>query len=162
MNLDNLHKWLTLLANVGVVAGIFFLAFEIRQNEEMLDRQYELAVVDSNSMARSRFTRIRELWLENPELRKIFNAGMSGAELDEFDELQFFSMCVEHIWSNALNYERATVLNNLSMRDTTVTATQETIADAPGFRRCWESHRDRMRDWGFREYVDAVEAKAAD
>ena len=33
MNLDNLNKWLMLVANIGVLAGIFFLVLEIRQNK---------------------------------------------------------------------------------------------------------------------------------
>jgi len=34
MNLDKVNKWLTLVANIGVIAGIVFLAVEIRQNTE--------------------------------------------------------------------------------------------------------------------------------
>lgn len=30
--MDNVNKWLTLTANVGVIFGIVFLGFEIRQN----------------------------------------------------------------------------------------------------------------------------------
>jgi len=32
MNLDNLNRWITLGANIGVLAGIIFLAIEINQN----------------------------------------------------------------------------------------------------------------------------------
>jgi hypothetical protein len=32
MNLDQLNKWLTLLANFGVIGGLIFLALEIQQN----------------------------------------------------------------------------------------------------------------------------------
>lgn len=39
MNLDNLNKWLTLLANFGVLLGIVFLAYEIRQNTDSLQSQ---------------------------------------------------------------------------------------------------------------------------
>jgi len=31
MDFDRLNRWVTLLANIGVVAGIFFLAIEMRQ-----------------------------------------------------------------------------------------------------------------------------------
>ena len=36
MNLDRVNRWLTLGANIGVLAGIVFLGFEIRQNSEAL------------------------------------------------------------------------------------------------------------------------------
>jgi len=39
MNLDNLNRWLTLLANLGVLAGIVFLAFEIQQNNTIAKAQ---------------------------------------------------------------------------------------------------------------------------
>jgi len=42
MKLDNANKWLTLVANFGVVAGIIFLAIEVRQNQELLERDHEL------------------------------------------------------------------------------------------------------------------------
>ena len=32
MNLDSTNRWLTLAANIGVMAGIIFLAFELQQN----------------------------------------------------------------------------------------------------------------------------------
>ena len=39
MNVDAANRWITLVANVGVIAGIVFLAFEIRQNNELLSVQ---------------------------------------------------------------------------------------------------------------------------
>lgn len=39
INMDNLNKWLTLLANIGVVAGIIFLGVELRQNSETAELQ---------------------------------------------------------------------------------------------------------------------------
>jgi hypothetical protein len=36
---DRLSRWLTLIANIAVVAGIVFLAFEQRQNNELLEAQ---------------------------------------------------------------------------------------------------------------------------
>ena len=39
MDKDNLNKWLTLTANLAVVAGIVFLAFELKQNNELLETE---------------------------------------------------------------------------------------------------------------------------
>ena len=36
MNLDKLNKWLTLAANLGVIAGIIFLGIEISQNTDSI------------------------------------------------------------------------------------------------------------------------------
>ena len=39
MKLDNLNKWLTLIANVGVLSGIVFLAIEVQQNSNAISSQ---------------------------------------------------------------------------------------------------------------------------
>jgi hypothetical protein len=39
VNADKINKWLTLAANVAVVAGIFFLALELSQNSRMMHAQ---------------------------------------------------------------------------------------------------------------------------
>ena len=39
MNLDNLNKWLALAANIGVIAGIVFLAVEIDQFRDQMESQ---------------------------------------------------------------------------------------------------------------------------
>ena len=57
MKLDNANRWITLVANVGVIAGIIFLAFEIRQNNELLTVQ---ASYTQFNMVRERRTRLIE------------------------------------------------------------------------------------------------------
>ena len=47
MNLDSLNKWLTLLANIGVIAGIAFLAIEIGQNSQMMKAQTRSDIAQS-------------------------------------------------------------------------------------------------------------------
>ncbi len=37
MDTDKLNRWMTLIANVGVVSGLVFLAVEVRQNTESLE-----------------------------------------------------------------------------------------------------------------------------
>lgn len=43
MNTDKINKWLTLVANVGVVIGLALLIFEIRQNSELVRAQVHQA-----------------------------------------------------------------------------------------------------------------------
>ncbi len=40
MNTDRVNKWLTLGANVGVLAGLMLLVAEIRQNTEVSEIQF--------------------------------------------------------------------------------------------------------------------------
>ena len=39
MDGDKLNRWVTLLANLGVIAGIVFLGIEIRQNNALLEAE---------------------------------------------------------------------------------------------------------------------------
>ena len=50
MNLDKLNNWLTLAANIGVLAGILLVAYEVRQNQELLELDYKLTLLDSASL----------------------------------------------------------------------------------------------------------------
>jgi hypothetical protein len=54
MNLDKINHWASLLANIGVIAGIVFLGLELRQNNSLLAaqatyslRQYRSDVADT-------------------------------------------------------------------------------------------------------------------
>ena len=48
--MDNLNKWLTLLANIGVLAGIIFVALEIQQNTSAIQAT---AIQESTEVARA-------------------------------------------------------------------------------------------------------------
>ncbi len=48
MNLDSVNKWLTLAANIGVLAGIIFLAVEVQQNSTQLKLQSYQSWVSAN------------------------------------------------------------------------------------------------------------------
>lgn len=47
MNSDRLNRWLTLGANVGVIAGIIFLGFELRQNNQLLVEQARYSMLEN-------------------------------------------------------------------------------------------------------------------
>ena len=49
MNIDRINPWLSLVANVGVIAGFIFLAVEIRQNSEMTHLELSSNVADEVS-----------------------------------------------------------------------------------------------------------------
>ena len=54
MDADNLNKWLTLVANIGVVIGLVLLIYEIRQNSELVRAQIHQARSDSKVWIRLR------------------------------------------------------------------------------------------------------------
>ena len=72
----DLGQTLTILANVGVVAGIVFLAFELRQNNEFLQLQ-------ADSDRRQRVNAVVELVINNPEYVELM--AKDEAELSEVE-----------------------------------------------------------------------------
>jgi hypothetical protein len=74
MDADRANRWLTLVANVGVIAGIIFFAVELRQNNELLE-------------AEARFNRLQLSWdgwqslAENGDLADLMVAASNGDTL---------------------------------------------------------------------------------
>lgn len=46
MDIEKINQWLSLLANIGVLAGIVFLAIELQQNTQMMQAQTRDSITD--------------------------------------------------------------------------------------------------------------------
>ncbi len=79
MNTERINKWLTLLANFGVLVGIIFLAVEVRQSNRIAIATTEIGV-------RGQFKTINELVLANDAVAELLvkaadaNAEFSAVE----------------------------------------------------------------------------------
>ena len=47
LDADKLNRWLTLGANLGVIAGIIFLGYELRQNNQLLVEEARLSMLEN-------------------------------------------------------------------------------------------------------------------
>ena len=75
MSIDKINSWLTLVANLGVLVGIIFLAFELQQNTNISrSGEYRENVQEINNW--------RALLASDPELTRIFSDYMQG-DIDE-------------------------------------------------------------------------------
>ncbi len=87
MDADRVNRWLTLVANFGVLIGLFLLVFEIRQNSELMRSQ--IAMERTNST------------------REIFSDWANGGELAPIEvklfEVADFPLAVG--WSSLLSPE---------------------------------------------------------
>ena len=81
MDGDQLNRWLTLGANVGVVVGIVFLAVELRQNNENLAAQ-QRAVNYTGGVA------TWEMVATSSELSELLYKDFNGEELTGAEQLQ--------------------------------------------------------------------------
>lgn len=85
MNLDRLNRWLTLAANIGVIAGIVFLGIELQQNNRLSAAQAEFNLLQYEmSFASPGY--------ENSDVAEFMvnvrRKGRSGEELSEVEQFR--------------------------------------------------------------------------
>ena len=78
--MNKLNQWLTLLANIGVIAGIVFLGVEIRQNTEMIQSQTRDSITEKQIA-------VFEWWATDTEDNRIRKQGNQlGLDVDSLIE----------------------------------------------------------------------------
>ena len=105
MDADSVNKWLTLLANIGVLVGIIFLALEIQQSNRIALATTEISV-------RSQYKTNNELILANDAVAELLvkaydaNAEFSDAEIEKLYAFWFAHintwMSIEIAYKNGL------------------------------------------------------------
>jgi hypothetical protein len=81
MNSEKVNNWLTLGANIGVLAGIVFLAYELQQNT--VATQLEVASNFQNS-----FTEIEMLIAGDPEFSELLMKGRENGNVSPTEQLR--------------------------------------------------------------------------
>ena len=81
MNLDSTNRWLTLVANIGVLAGIIFLAYELQQNTVATK-------LEAASNFNSSFSEIELFIAGSPEFAELLSRGREGKEITGADQLR--------------------------------------------------------------------------
>jgi hypothetical protein len=100
MQLSKLNEWLTLLANVGVLVGIIFLALEMRQNTDMTRAQTRDAMTEKQLDFYS-------VVLENPEIAEVWTLMRNDpSQIEPFTveeaNYTFFTLFQMRMWENEL------------------------------------------------------------
>ena len=95
MTSDQTARWLSTLANVGVIVGIVLLVFELGQTRDLMRAQTRHDL--SNSIV--------ELLLviaENPQLADVMHRGDAGEELSPAERYQYLtrSRALFRYWEN--------------------------------------------------------------
>lgn len=109
-SLDKTNKWLTLLANVGVIAGIVFLAQELQQANGFALAEQDRSRIEGTIALRSIIIENADVWAK----------GLSGAELPANDQMIFDYLLRTqwgHIFVQTQSRERFAVSNRAGLRD---------------------------------------------
>jgi hypothetical protein len=164
MHLDSLNKWLTLLANFGVVAGIFFLAIEIRQNQTLLDQNHqtmlraqELEILSATHLEVEQFNDLRAQIYLSKEVSELWLKGRSGEFDDAVEEYRYNQLCSAWFIANGLSFQRSIILDRPIVLKALPQQTRLGIDMNPGMKKCWDRAVPFLISFGFDEYVSAVE-----
>jgi hypothetical protein len=95
MDIDRVNRWLTLLANIGVLAGILFLAIEIQLSNRIAIASMEIEMTNH-------FASINESVYTNPVVAAlVMKASSPDADLTPAEEEMLTSYCYRfhNVWS---------------------------------------------------------------
>ena len=134
---DRLNHWLTLGANIGVLAGIIFLALEIQQNTAATHSSTVQSVTDNSTAG------LRE-YAANSDLARLRMKGdFENSSLSELEKFQYFA----HNRGYWLHFQNVYFQIGLGALEPRVWATYKRIicvdfSSRPGLKLDWDQHAE--------------------
>ena len=98
MDSNQVKKWLTLIANIGVLFGLALVAFELQQNSELMRIQISQARADAAMLS-------NEQLFNSPYLPSIILKTQEGSELSGEERIRYIN------WFRAINRNQDNVLS---------------------------------------------------
>lgn len=151
MKLDKSNQWLALLANIGVVAGIIFLAFELQQNNKQLELQSYQSWVAANLEINAALT--------NPALSEIMARGhLNSVNLsnESFIAYAMLNMSVIQMAQSTDYLYRAGSLDK-ELWEAEMNRAAGILA-FPGVRQWWEAGGRTQLTPSFVEFLESIES----
>ena len=153
----DLGQTMGILANLGVIAGIVFLAIEVRQNQETLEEQNTLAVLAARDAAFDTYSAARTRLLENPELFGVWTKGRNGEPLTALENEQFETLRLDWIFRELSLYNKFATLGLQGEAAVTVERVGIAIARSRVMKDYWENIKLRIEARGYGAFVREVD-----
>lgn len=152
MKNENLHRWLTLAANLGVLVGIVLVALELRQNLTAVQAQTRHEVSAG-------FVDFMRSLSENAELASIRRRGDLGEDLSVEERYRYeaFTRGLFRYWEN-VHYQVRTDLYDPTEFARQRAAWRSHAAGAPGAVRWWCDHASEFSDEFATDYSSLLPA----
>jgi hypothetical protein len=137
MNTDNLNRWLSLGANLGVIVGLLVVAYEIRQNSDFLIAQGRAVREEGKRSAYM-------IGIQSPELRTAIVKTENGEATTREEDLLIYSF-----FMNSFNQYQASWLEyrdgRIELEDLGPAGWRQDFREFPRMREQWESVKFRFR-----------------
>jgi len=134
MNIDSLNRWLSLVANIGVVLGIIFLALELRQNNELQQAEARYNRLETRKEGNYELLRNRDL---TAALEKLQNGEVLSFTEDTI--VQRFRTITILNWQYAYQEYSSGLIPNA---DVPVEAWVSLLENQPDAMAAWNSMKD--------------------
>ncbi len=134
MNAEKLNSWLGVLANIGVLVGIIFLAIEVRHSSNAVNAQMADSVADG-------FIALNITSITDPAVARIWVVGLVEPErLSDVEAIQF-SMLVRGVFNQYARVHRLYRSGLLSESDWALYAREAaSTMTTPGGKLHWEGN----------------------
>ena len=146
--MGKVNEWLTLVTNLGVIAGLVILVYEVNQTNQALLNETDVAV---HSIASEN----RHMLLENAELRKLYQR-VETERWDDFSSDQ--QWILRAFWSNELDRTQLQFMlytrNGVDLDDMDIIFNDRDLA-REAFKSYWEEWKD-LYDPKFVAYLDEL------
>ncbi len=156
MNKLDLGQSVSILANVGIVASIIFLAMEVRDNATQTR-------VDSIQVIVGQFVAWDEQIANNESLAEIYRNGLAHFDqLSETDKTRFDSLMRSYLnivgQAMAARGEGVIIISDVPIQGRAVEGGLSRHLDQPGFRQWWATADRRDLISSVSELIDALES----
>lgn len=141
----NLGQTIAILANIGVIAGIIFLAIEVGQNQASLEEANRLNERMIRDTAIDRLMAFSSLLASSEQLADLWIRGLGDEELTQTEELRFGQLCQMEIWQAGIEASNFRAEGVESSSERLVYSFESALHPAPDtrdagttMRRVWE------------------------
>lgn len=148
MDFEKLNRWLTFLANVGVIAGIVFLAVEIRQNSNAIRAQTRAQLAEE-------VTELFSVNMNDQAYADVLMRGNNVAELSAVEQYQYSRH--RNAWINYWNnvaYQYQMGMYDESEFALQISTIRNDMETYPGLKAHWCANRSTAT----KALIEAVEA----
>jgi len=146
----DLGQTIQTVANIGVLAGLIFLAVEARQNQSSIDEDAQLNTLES-------FNEFRNFIANSEQLSEIWLKGLAGDGLTPTEALRFGYICLDYLMLFATNYSRFETQERQAAQQQLVSVLQRQFKESPGLEKCWDQQKAAIVGFEYGALVDAME-----
>lgn len=148
MKIAELNSWLGLITNIGVIAGLVLVAYEIRQNNVALDQQARISNVEVTDGLRSAWQNWEYAIIENEDVADIWMRGNAGENLAPLEEYRYRQIAAEMFRLTAQNYSQLSTISGESADWVIQNQLAQAASESPHLRAVFIEQLKQLRVTG--------------